>query len=282
MSSMEDRIQKAQSAGTEELWAIVRDPNSDVITSATLNRNLTEEMAVFIAKRNVTSQETLGFLANDVRFKGSYKLKLAICKNPKCPPRVSLALIKFLRIFDLSDISRSKHLPVILRQKIELLIMERIPTLPAGIKIALSKRANSTIILALMDRGDRKVIKTCLDSPVLTEEHIYKIVNRSATKPFIIAMISEHPKWSLRYLVRFGLIRNFNTPMRFVTAFIGNMKTKDLKDLFADPKLPTSTKPFIFSELQDRKESTHIEEEKTFDLSDEEDTDLTDTWKEIH
>ncbi len=282
MLSIEDKINKAQSAGTEELWTIIRDPNPDVISSATLNKNLTEDMAVFIARRNAASQETLGFLANDVRFRGCYKLKLAICRNPKCPPRVSLALIKFLRIFDLSDITRSKHLPVILRQKIELLIMERIPTLPAGIKIALSKRANSTIILALMEKGEKRVIRTCLDSSVLTEENIYKIINRPATKPLIITMISEHPKWSLRYLVRFGLIRNFHTPMSFVTKFISDMKTKDLKDLYSDPKLPNSTKPFIFSELQDRKESTDIEGEKMFDLSDEEDTDLTDTWKEIY
>ena len=281
MQTVEEKIQRAQSAGVEELWTLIKDPHPDVISSATLNRHLTEDMAVFIARRNVTPQETLGFLSNDVRFKGSYKLKLVICRNPKCSPRISLALMKFLRVFDLSDITRSQHLPVILRQKIELSLLEKIPSMPEGIKIALSKRANSTIILAIMDKGDKRVISTCLDSPVLTEEHIYKILNRPTAKPHVITMIAEHPKWSLRYLIKFGLIRNFHTPMSHVTKFICGMKTNDLKDLYRDPKLPSSTKPFIFSELRDRNETTDIGEDTVFDLSDDEDADLTETWREI-
>ncbi|UCG78572.1 MAG: hypothetical protein JSV21_01690 [Nitrospirota bacterium] len=281
MSSIEEKISRAQSAGTEELWKLIRESNPEILSNATLNRNFTEEMAVFVAKKNATPQETLGFLASDIRFKDSYKLKLALCRNPKSPPRVSLSLIKFLRIFDLSDITRSKHLPTVLRQKVELAILERIPTMPAGVKIALSKRANSKIILALMERGDKRVASECLNSGMLTEEHLYQVVNRERTSPFIISCIAEHPKWSLRYLIRYGLIRNFHTPMSFVTDFISGMKTKDLQELHNDPKLPDSTRPFIFRELKERGEPTELSEDRTYDLEGSEDGDLDDTWNEV-
>jgi len=84
-------------------------------------------------------------------------------------------------------------------------------------------------------------------------------------------MIAGHPKWSLRYSVRFALIRNFNTPMARVTHFIGEMKTSDLKDLYADPKLPTSTKPFLFRELLLRGEPLEEEKEELYTLNGEED-----------
>ncbi len=282
MKSLEERLREAQSADAEKLWTIVKDTNPEVISHATLNRHFTDDMAVYIAKRHVTTSETLGFLANDVRFRDSYSLKLAICKNPKSPPRVTLALLKFLRIFDLADISRSKHLPTVLRQKVELAIMERIPTMPSGVKIALTKRANSTIIMYLMERSDAKVIRNCLDSPRLTEGHLHKIINKPATKAMIITAISEHPKWSLRYLIRFGLIRNFHTPMSRVIEFLQGMKTGDLKELYGDPKVPNSTKPFIHKELMDRAESTEIPKEEIYDLNEDDDRQLDDTWKEIH
>ncbi|GBE31121.1 hypothetical protein BMS3Bbin05_00017 [bacterium BMS3Bbin05] len=281
MLPLSERIKAARTAEAEELWDIIRDPHPEATSNATMNGNLTEDMAVFIAKRNAATQETLGFLAGDVRFKHSYKLKLAICKNPKTPPRISLAFIKFLRIFDLSDIIRSRHLPVILRQKVELVIKERIPAMPPGIKVALAKRANSNVVVELMAKGDKRVISTCLDSPVLTEEYLHRMLNRPATKPLIIRMIAAHPQWSSRYLIRFALIRKFHTPMAQVTKFIDGMKTADLKELYRDPKLPASTRPFIYRELMDRNETTETAEEEIFNLSDEADENPGNIWDEI-
>jgi len=278
---LDDRMRKAQTARGEELWTIIRDPHPDVISGATLNPHLTEDMAVYLARRHTTPPETLGFLAGDVRFRESYKLKLALCRNPRTPLRISLSLIKHLRIFDLADITRMQHLPVNLRQKVEMVILERIPAMPCGVKIALARRANSNIVMALMERGGRKVIATCLDSPFLTEGHIYRIISRSTTKQLVITMIAEHPKWSVRYDIRFGLIRNFYTPMAHVTRFIASMKTRDLKELYSDPKLPASTRPFIYRELMERDETAEETEEEVFDLGDTEDEDLDDTWREM-
>ncbi len=230
-------------------------------------------MAVFLAKKKSTSQEVLGLLANDIRFKDSYKLKLVICKNPKTPQKITLSLLKYLRIFDLGDITKDQNIPINLRQKIEYMISEKIPSLPSGIKIALAKRANINIIVTLLERGDKRVISNCLDSPILTEGHLCNVINKPVTKPLLIKMIAEHTKWSLRYQIRFALLRNFNTPMPLVTKFISKMKLSDLKELYSDRNLPTSTKPFIYRELLDRNETVEIKKEETFELSGDENSD---------
>jgi hypothetical protein len=271
MVTIEERMKAALTADGEDLWRLVRDTHPDVISNVVLNRDLTEDMAVFIAGRRTTSSETLGFLANDVRFKDSYKLKRAICKNPATQQRVTLSLLKFLGIFDLADVIKDQHININIRRKIEFLLLEKTSSMPSGVKTALARRANSNILISLMESGDEKVIGTCLESPALTEALLYKLINKPATKAAVVGMIAEHGKWSLRYYVRYALIRNYHTPMSAVLRFIKSMKSTDLKDLYADPELPTSTKPFIFSELLERKETTEVQATETFSLSGDED-----------
>lgn len=267
MTSLEQRLERAHIAQDEELWALVRDTHPQVILNVTLNRSLNEEMALFLGKMRTTPAEALGFLAGDIRFKDSYKLKLALCRNPRTPLRVSFSLLKFLHIFDLGDLTRDQGVPVTMRQKIELMLTEKIPSMPSGVSIALAKRSNSTIVMAIMSRGNIKVVNACLDSPVITETHLCEIINRRDGKPAIIHMISEHPKWSLRYAVRYSLIRHFHTPLVHVTRFIPDMKTNDLRELYSYENLPGSTRPFIFSELRGRGEAIKIPEEETYEIS---------------
>jgi hypothetical protein len=274
MLTIDERMRAALTAEGEALWKMVRDPHRDVISNTVLNRNFTEDMAVFIAKKKTAASETLSFLANDVRFKDSYKLKNMICRNPVTPQRITLSLLKFLRIFDLADMTKDQRININVRKKIEFLLLEKMPSMPSGVKIALAKRANDNTLLALIERGDEKVIAACLESPVLTEAHLYKVINKAATKAAVITMISGQTKWSSRYYVKFALIRNCHTPMNAVLRFIKAMRTTDLKELYSDQKIPTTTKPFIYSELLDRKETTEIQKEQTYSLSWDEDTQM--------
>jgi hypothetical protein len=54
--------------------------------------------------------------------------------------------------------------------------------------------------------------------------------------------------------VQWSLIRNNNAPLAHVVNYLEKIKTTDLKELYRDPEVPTSTKPFIYRELLDRGE----------------------------
>jgi hypothetical protein len=41
-----------------------------------------------------------------------------------------------------------------------------------------------------------------------------------------------------------------------VVNFLKNIKTNDLRELYEDPEVPSSTKPFIYRELSDKERST--------------------------
>ncbi len=67
-------------------------------------------------------------------------------------------------------------------------------------------------------------------------------------------MIAEHPKWSARYQIRWALIINKHAPLACVVKFLEDMKITDLKELYAAPDVPSSTKPYIYRELLEREE----------------------------
>jgi hypothetical protein len=267
-------IRAAQSAEGDELWSAIKSQHSEALDNASLNRHLTEDMALYIAKNKNTTSETLGFLAGDVRFKDVYRVRLAIAKNPKCPQRVALSLIKYLRIFDLADITRDKRIPSMFRQKVELTITEKLPALPEGIKSALARRACADLVVRIMEMGERRVIDSCLESPILTEEHLTKLIRKARTSPIIVRSIAEHTKWAVRYPIRYALLRNIHTPMEHAAKFIEDMKTFDIQELYDDPKVPDVMKPFMFRELKGRGEPLEAPEEVVYELEGDEDEEM--------
>lgn len=269
MKPVEERIRAALSAGEEELRLLITDPHPEVISNAVLNRSLSEDMAVYIAKRKTATAETLTFLAGDVRFKDSYKLRAAICRNPRTPQRVTLSLLKFMRIFDLSDIANDQRINIVIRQKIEYIISERLPSMPSGVMTALARKTNPSMLLRLVEHGDEKVVSACLDSPMLTETHVCRAVNGPAAGSVLVRLVCEHAKWSLRYSVRYALIRNFHTPTMFAAEYISGMKTSDLQDLYSDTKTPLSSKPFIYRELLNRGEGTEPGPDEVHELDED-------------
>ena len=271
MLSHDEKMKLASTADGEKLWNLIRVSSPDIVYKSIFNKNLTEDMAVFIAKKNNSSPDVLGILAADIRFKGSYKLMLAICNNPKTPQKITLSLLKFLRIFDMGDITKNRNIPISIRQKIEYSIIDKISSLPSGVKVAIAKRSSINIIIQLLEKGDMNVIRSCLESPLLTEDHLFTLISKPKTKHLLIKNIAEHPKWSLRYRIKYALVRNYYTPMTHATKFISSLKTADLRELYSDPSLPSSTRPYIFNELNLRNESAEIPQDEMYDLSGDED-----------
>jgi hypothetical protein len=161
------------------------------------------------------------------------------------------------------------------RQKIEYTLLSQAVSLPSGVKMALAKRSSVTVILALMEKGEKNVVRSCLESALLTEELLCKLVNKPGTGPVVIRMISKDAKWSLRYGIRYSLTRNYHTPMEQAIGFISGLKTDDLRELYHDKSLPSSTRPYIYHELTSRSEPVERPRLKRYNLLGDEDADFT-------
>lgn len=254
MDTEETRVARAARASDEEIALLVHDPSSKVVLALFENRNLTEEHILIIANRKNLSPKVLNNLVKDTRWSESYRVRLALAKNPKTPLFSALSIARFLRLFDLADLARNHLLPVIYRKKLEAIVIEKIPTLALGIKKTLAKIAAGEILISLIKDGYPDVIKLCLHNPHLVEAHLYKVISHKTTTSGTIRTIAENRNWTYRYHIKFALIRNEHTPLARSVLFLSDLKIGDLKELFRDPHLPPGVRPFIHRELLERGE----------------------------
>jgi hypothetical protein len=269
--SEETRRELATTAGEEEIASYLHDPSPKVIRALLQNRHLSEEDLTIIAKRKNLPSDILEMIFKDKRWSESYPVRLALARNPRSPLSVSLTIARYLRIFDLEEITRCHFIPLVFRHKVEMIINERLPTMPLGNKKTLAKKATGGVLLKLLLDADAEVVKLSLNNPHITEGHLFKVISRSDTREDTIRMIAEHPNWSSRSLIRVSLVRNVHTPLSFSTRYITEMKIMDLRELYADPSLPVTIKPFIHRELWERGEEPKlVVEEKIFEISEEE------------
>jgi len=253
MKEKDDELRIASTGTAEELEGLVHTPDPRLLAACVLNRNFTEKLAVIIAHRKDISADILDTLAHDRRWKEHYPLKLALCLNPKTAIETSLALLNELRIFDRAALSKNHFVPVALKKRAEASLIEKIPTLPLGIKKNLARLVADTPLLLLLREKDREVLHHCLNNPAMTEGHLSRALNAAHVTLELAQALLAHPKWSHRHTLRYALVRNSKTPLAGMTKLLADFKTSDLKALHRDPKVPGSMKSFIHSELFSRK-----------------------------
>lgn len=280
LETEEKRIELAIIADGDEIAQYVHDPSAKVIRALLGNRHLTEEEVLIIANRKNVPADILAMIAKDKRWAESYPVRLALARNPKSPLSISLSIARYLRLFDLEEIARCHFIPLAFRRKVETIIIERIPTLPLGNKKTLAKKAAGNVLLKLLQDRDPEVVQLCLNNPHLVEGHLYKVISRADTVAETIRMIAMHPNWSNRSLIRFSLARNGHTPLALSVRFLKSMKIMDLRDLYVDPSVAVTIKPFVHRELWERgQQPEKASEEQVYEIDEGEmealDADIT-------
>lgn len=271
--ALEEKAGRAAAASGEEIPHFLHDPSPAVIKALLTNRSITEKDVLVIASRRDLPGDILETIAKERRWAESYPIRLALAKNPKTPLFAALKIARYLRLFDLAEIVSSHFLPLVYRRKIEAIIIEKIPTMPLGIKKSLARTASSGVLAAMLQDEDIDVVKICLSNPRLVEAHVFRLITRAGHRPDAVRIISEHPKWSSRYSIRLALVRNVHTPLARAVLFFQDMKSSDLKGLYADPSVPCTVKPYIHNELMSRGSDDieqDLDEGKIYCIGDEE------------
>jgi len=219
----------------------------------------------------------LDAIAKSKKWSESYPIRLALAKNPKTPLSASLSIVRYLRLFDIAEMTRSHHIPLVFRHKVEAIVIERIPTMPLGYKKTMAKMAVGNVLLHLLQDADAGVVALCLDNPRLQENHLFKVISRRDTYADTIRLIAAHRNWSGKSLIRYSLVRNENTPLTRSERFLQNMKIQELRELYVDPLLPASVKPLVYREMLGRgvmpKEQL---DEQVFEIDEDDDQGLED------
>jgi hypothetical protein len=125
MSEMEKALMTASTGSEEELRPLAYHHSHKVLLNVLSNKNVSEDLVFIIAGRRNIASAVLESIYNDIRWKENYRMLLALCKNPKTPQKISLSLLKSLRIFDQAELTRNQHVPINVRMRAEAAISEK-------------------------------------------------------------------------------------------------------------------------------------------------------------
>jgi len=107
---------KAALKGTKEMRSIlIRDPNKMVSSSVLSSPKLTDSEVEAFARMASVSEDVLRTIGANRAWMKSYKIVVALTKNPKCPVALSLNLMSRLSDRDLTALSVDRNVPEPLR-----------------------------------------------------------------------------------------------------------------------------------------------------------------------
>jgi len=244
-----------QRVGTEEsdrITALVHETGPAELLSLLTTLPLEEKHVHLLLRRVDAPTDVLESIARNPKWARSEPVRLGLVIHAHTPRRQALTLLRQLFAFDLVRVALHPSAPPEIRCVAEELVTERVTQLPLAEKLLLARRGPARAAGALLAEGHSDVLPLVLQNPRLTEAQVVRVLWRTNVPAHVVVMLAEHPKWSVRYMVRLALIRNPHTPLAAVLRFLPNIMLPDLRDLVRGGTLPAQVREHAKRELARR------------------------------
>jgi len=249
---LSQRLNRALTAGKEDLYQILGDPSMDVVRAALRNPALDDNHLLDLLRRRDLSEELLRAVCRLDAFADSHHLKVAAARTPRLPGSILSTLLPHLYLFELVAICSLPGATPDQKTAAERGIIQRLATVPLGSKLTLARRGTSAVADALMREGDPRLLEACLGNPHLKESAIYTLINGPSASPETISMVARHPRWKSRVNLQLAMLRNPKTPPVWFTLLLPHLNSRDLRGLRVAQRLTPSQKQLVTEELKRR------------------------------
>lgn len=161
----------------------------------------------------------------------------ALARHPRTPPYVALRLLPALFWRDLAQVAAGPYLPGLVRVRAEALLIERLPDLRLGDKIALARLATPGPLRALLGESDGRILEAGLLNPRLGEEALVALLRDPHAPRALLEHAAASTRWRLNYAVRRELVLQPRTPLALALAQITSLLRGDLQRVAQSPSL---------------------------------------------
>lgn len=205
-----------------------------------------EEELLALLERHDLPADLLRTIANDPSRTKSYRVRLALLRNPRTPASASLKFVPQLYLFDLVSLSLVPHVPREVKTAAEAALLNQLNQIPLGARVTLARRTGAATVLArlLVDR-EASVVSAALTNSRLVEASVVRAVRDASAPPHAIDLISRDPKWSVRREVRYALVRNRHTPTARALQFVSTMTRDEVRALSRDAAVPPRLRTYL-------------------------------------
>ncbi len=165
-----------------------------------------------------------------------HPVRVAICKHPRTPEPVAMRWLPDLYWRELLEVTVDMRIRGAVRTVAERYLLERLPRLTRGEKIALARRATASTVKQLAKNADQRVLMALLDNPRTTEASLMPLLTDEGAAPRALAEVADHARWVTRYEVALALCLNPQTPFRQVFELLPRLGRGDLERVCGQAK----------------------------------------------
>jgi hypothetical protein len=123
------------------------------------------------------------------------------------------------------------------------------PLPPLGVRKNLARRPERRLLERALRDEHPAVIAELLRNPQLTEADVVRLCAAPATSPEALALVFQAPRWQSRPRVRLAIARHPRAPVELATALVPLLGRDDLRELAADPRLPSAVRTLARARL---------------------------------
>ncbi|KAB2955443.1 MAG: hypothetical protein F9K18_13625, partial [Thermoanaerobaculia bacterium] len=194
---------RLRDANEEELGALIRDrlPEIDARAARQAFRN------PFLSGPQIET------LAASPALSAAYEVRREVVLHPRAPRLLALRLVAGLYWADLARVGTDPRLHPVVRRAADLKLIERLPGLASGEKMAVARAASANVIAALRLDPTPRVTGALLENPRLTEGLLMPLAASEKASPLVLARLAADPRWGVRPGIRNALCRNPATPL---------------------------------------------------------------------
>jgi hypothetical protein len=252
MPAKEPSRERARTAAGEELASLLHHHSPDVLLALLDNPALDETQLCLLLDRKDLPTGILEEVARRKPLLKNYRVKRALAFHPRTPRLASMRLIRELYLMDVVQLTLLPGISAELKRIAEEQLIARLPQLPLGQKVTLSRRGTARVAGALLAEGHAQVLSVVMDNPQLTEAQVLKALSRDRLPLGVIKAIAQHRKWSHTYNVRLALVRHPSSTLSTILGYLPELTVSDLRELAAPGIVSENLRKYLLAEIQQR------------------------------
>jgi hypothetical protein len=225
--ALADLERRLRDADAEELLTLVRQHATEIGVPA----------ARQVLRNTFVTGEIIEALIAQRALMTSYEMRREITLHPRTPQVLALRFVPRLFWRDLVQLGRETRVKPVVRRAADRDLLNRLPSLGAGEKMAIARQAGPGVLVALRHDPSPRVMSALLENPRLTEGILAPTLSSEATPPNVLRVIAGNRLWSNRYGVRVTLARNPRTPTEVSLRILPTLKKPDLESVASDVRL---------------------------------------------
>lgn len=216
---------------------LIREMNREEL-SAFLAGNLGElgeDEAVAILSNRFCPPPLCVAIASNSRLASYYDVKLKLVISRATPQHLALKFVRHLYWSDLLRYSTDVQIAPAIRIAIDAQMLNAIPKLTLGEKIATAKSCSRDVGKALAGDPDLRVFSALLGNARLREDDLVAFLQSDRAVSEHLKLVAAHSKWGFRYPVRRALAFSARTPRAIAASQLRYLRREDRDALYRHP-----------------------------------------------